>query len=198
MTAIAQPTPSTQRLPRGAAVTALTWFALAIIAGATGWFGRLVFPVGQLIILGLTAGVIIATLAPTSFRDWLDSVSLRWLVGINISRFVGIAFLALAAQGRLNPVFAFRAGWGDIIVASTAILLITVRPPRLVMHAWNLFGAFDLLTAVGTATMVLLQGLQPDVRAILTFPLSLIPTFAIPVLLANHVLIFRRLNRDAS
>ena len=198
MTAIAQPTPSTQPLPRGAGVTALTWLVLATIAGATGWFARLVFPVGQLIILGLTAGAIIATLAPTSFRDWLDSVSLRWLVGINISRFVGIAFLALAAQGRLNPVFAFRAGWGDIIVAATAILLVTVRAPRFVVHAWNLFGALDLLVAVGTATIVLLQGLQPDARAILAFPLSLIPTFAIPILLANHVLIFRRLNRDVS
>ena len=189
MTAIAQPT---QYFPRGAAITALTWLGLAIIAGATGWFAQLVFPVGQLIILGLTAGVIIATLAPTSFRDWLDSVPLRWLIGINISRFIGITFLVLAAQGKLNPVFAFRAGWGDVIVASTAILLLVVRAPRFVLHAWNLFGALDLLAAVGTASMV------PDVRAILTFPLSLIPTFAIPVLLANHVLIFRRLNRDAS
>ena len=194
MTAIAQPTPST----RGVAITALVWLALAIIAGVTGWFASLTFPVGQLIILGLTAGMIVATLAPSSFRDWLDSVPLRWLIGINISRFVGIAFLVLAARGSLNPVFAFRAGWGDIIVASTAILLITVRAPRLVLHAWNLFGALDLLTAVGTATIVLLQGLQPDARAVLTFPLSLIPTFAIPILLANHVLIFRRLIRDAS
>ena len=189
MTAIAQPT---QYVPRGAVVTAVTWLVVAVIAGATEWFARLVFPVGQLIILGLTAGVIVATLAPTSFRDWLDSVPLRWLVGINISRFIGITFLVLAAQGKLNPVFAFRAGWGDIIVAAAAILLLTVSAPRFVLHAWNLFGVLDLLTAVGTASIV------PDVRALLTFPLSLIPTFAIPVLLANHVLIFRRLSRDAS
>jgi hypothetical protein len=191
MTALAQPAPSTQNLPRGAAVTALVWLGLAIVAGSTGWFARLTFPIGQLLILGLTAGVIIATLAPTAFRDWLDSVSLRWLVGINISRFVGIVFLALAAQGRLNPVFAFRAGWGDIIVAAAAILLVMVRAPRFVLHAWNLFGAIDLLTAVGTATAV-------HETAVLSFPLSLIPTFAIPILLANHVLIFRRLMRNDS
>jgi len=185
MTAVAQPTVSA---PRGAAIAALIWLALAAIAGASGFLAQLPFPGPQLIILGLTAAAIIA--AFTVLRTWLESVPLRWLVGINALRFIGIVFLVLAAQGRLNPIFAARAGWGDIAVALGAVVLFFVSERRLLL-SWNVLGFLDLVVAVGTATVV--TGVEP----LLTFPLSLVPTFAVPLLLANHVFIFRRLLRDA-
>jgi len=57
MTAVAQPTVSA---PRGAAIAALIWLALAAIAGASGFLAQLPFPGPQLIILGLTAVAVIA------------------------------------------------------------------------------------------------------------------------------------------
>jgi hypothetical protein len=115
------------------------------------------------------------------------------LVGVNVIRFVGIAFLVLAAQGQLSPVFAGRAGWGDTAVAIGAILLVLAGTPRGITHVWNAFGVLDLVVAVGTATAVTLNGTIPGVASVLTLPLSLVPTFFVPLLLANHVFIFRRL-----
>ena len=102
----------------------------------------------------------------------------------------------LAAQGRLNPIFAARAGWGDITVALGAVVLFFVSERRLLL-SWNALGLLDLVVAVGTATVVTVQAATPGVEPLLTFPLSLVPTFAVPLFFANHVFIFRRLLRNA-
>jgi len=120
------------------------------------------------------------------------------LVGVNAVRFIGITFLALAAQGQVDSVFAARAGWGDIATAVLAIVLVATGNPhtpgrRLLYHAWNAFGFLDLVVAVGTATAVTLQGTAPGVAPVLTLPLSIIPTVFVPLFLANHIFIFRRL-----
>jgi hypothetical protein len=194
MTAAVHPPIAAQRFPRGAAVAGLIWLVLATIAGATGFLAQLQFPGGQLIILGATLAAMIAAL--TVLRPWLDTVPVRWLIGINAARFIGIAFLMLAAQGKLSSAFAQRAGWGDIAVAIGAIVFALRPAGRPVLHAWNALGFLDLVVAVGTATVVALQGVTPGIGAILAFPLSLVPTVAVPLFLANHVVIFRRLLRD--
>src|SRR6266702_1138783 len=51
----------------------------------------------------------------------------------------------------------------------------------------------DLVVAVGTATWVTLHAVTPGVQPVLTLPLVVIPTFFVPIFLANHVFIFRRL-----
>lgn len=197
MTASTLPAP---RLPGAAVLVATLWLILAIAAGATGFFLRLPFPGPQLIILGLVVLTLVAGLVPSRLRDWIDAVPLRVLVGVNAMRFVGIAFLVLAAQGQMNQVFADRAGWGDIATATLAIALVVtwapITPPRrLLLHAWNALGFVDLVIAVGTATAVTLTGATPGVERLLTLPLSIVPTFLVPLFLANHVFIFRRLGR---
>ncbi len=134
-----------------------------------------------------------AGLASGSLRAWIDSIPLRVLVGVNGIRFIGIAFLLVASQGQLDPVVAARAGWGDIAVATAAIILAWAGTPRLLTLLWNGLGVLDLVVAVGTATAIALNGTTPGVTALFTLPLSLIPTFFVPLFLANHVFIFRRL-----
>src|SRR3989442_1596964 len=65
------------------------------------------------------------------------------------------------------------------------------HPP--LAHACNAFGLLDLVVAVGTATWVTLHAVTPGVQPVLTLPLVVIPTFFVPIFLANHVFIFRRL-----
>jgi len=184
--------PAPPRLPVGAAVAIVIWLGLAVAAGASGFLVRLPFP-GELIILGLVAVAIAIALVRGPVRTWLDAVPLRVLVGVNAIRLIGVAFLVVAAQGSLNPVFPSRAGWGDIPVAMLAIVFAFAEPRRIVLHAWNVFGMLDLLVAVGTATLVTLQGTTPGVAPIFTFPFNLVTTFFAPLLFGNHVLIFRRL-----
>ena len=199
MTASTLPAP---RLPGAAVLAATVWLILALAAGATGFFLRLPFPGPQLIILGLVVLTLVAGLVPSRLRAWIDAIPLRVLVGVNATRFVGIAFLVLAAQGQMNGAFADRAGWGDIATAILAIALVVTRAPitparRLLYHAWNAFGFLDLVVAVGTATAVTLTGATPGVERLLTLPFSIVPTFLVPLFLANHVFIFRRLVRGS-
>src|ERR1051325_664576 len=196
MTASTLPAP---RLPGAAALAATVWLILAI---AAGFFLRLPFPGPQLIILGLVVLTLVAGLVPSRLRAWIDAVPLRVLVGVTATRFGGIAFLVLAAQGQMNQVFEDRAGWGDIATATLAIALVVtwapVTPPRrLLLHAWNALGFLDLVVAVGTATAVTLSGATPGVERVLTLPFSIVPTFLVPLFLANHVFIFRRLVRGS-
>jgi len=199
MTASTLPAP---RLPGAAVLAATVWLILALAAGATGFFLRLPFPGPQLIILGLVVLTLVAGLVPSRLRAWIDAIPLRVLVGVNATRFIGITFLVLAAQGQMNQTFADRAGWGDIATAILAIALVVTWAPitparRLLYHAWNAFGFLDLVVAVGTATAVTLSGATPGVERVLTLPLSIVPTFLVPLFLANHVFIFRRLVRGS-
>lgn len=180
--------------PRTAAITLAIWLGLAALAGVSGFLLGLPFPAPQLIILALVAVTIVTGLVRGPVRDWMDALPLRVLVGVNAVRLIGIVFLVLAARGELNSTVAERAGWGDIATAIMAILLVvSVRPPRFLLHVWNAFGFLDLVVAVGTATAVMLQGTIPGAAPLLAFPLSIVPTFFVPLFLAIHVFIFRRL-----
>src|SRR5574341_2694215 len=192
------PAPTAPHLPGGATIALVLWLSLASVAGASGLFRKLPFPGVQLIILGLVALTIIAGSVPGRLREWIDRLPLRALLGIHATRFIGLYFLALAARGDLNPTFAARAGWGDVATALLAIAFVASGEPkttgrRALLHAWNAFGFLDLVVAVGTATIVPLQAQTPGVTPVLTFPLSLVPTFFVPLFLASHLFIFRRL-----
>ena len=186
------------RLPRVAIVVAAIWLALALLAGATGFLAQLPFPGPQLIIFGLFATTLVAVTSVPALRAWVDALPLRVLVGLNGVRFIGITFLVLAAKGQLAPDFAARAGWGDIAAAVLALVLVAAGEPRTglhrgLTHAWNAFGLIDLVVAVATATAVTLRGATPGMAPLLSLPLVVVPTFFVPILLTNHVVIFRRL-----
>ena len=195
-------TSAAPRFPRAAGVLVIAWLALALVAGGTGFLVRLPFPGPQLIFLGLFAATLVAVTVVPALRAWVDALPLRTLIGINAFRFVGITFLVLAARGEIDPVFAARAGWGDIATAALALILVAAGEPRTPLrrgltHTWNALGFLDLVVAVATATAVTLQGSTPGVAPVLSLPLVLIPAFVVPVFLASHVVIFRRLRAAA-
>jgi len=190
------------RFPRAAGVAVIAWLALALVAGGTGFLVRLPFPGPQLIFLALFVATLVAVTAVPTLRAWVDAVPLRTLIGINAFRFVGITFLVLAARGQIDPVFAARAGWGDIATAALALILVAAGEPRTRLqrgftHAWNAFGLLDLVVAVATATAVTLRSTTPGIAPVLSLPLVLIPAFVVPIFLASHVIIFRRLRAAA-
>jgi len=190
------------RFPRAAGVAVTAWLALALLAGATGFLARLPFPGPQLIFLALFAATLVAATTVPALRAWVDALPVRTLIGINALRFMGITFLVLAARGEMAPVFAERAGWGDIATALLALGLVAAGEPRTPLHrglaqAWNALGFLDLVVAVATATAVTLQGGSPGVARVLDLPLVVIPTFFVPIFLANHIIILRRLARGS-
>lgn len=182
--------------PRAVLAGVFVWLTIAILLSANGTLAALAFPGGQLIILALVAFAIIAATSIRSVRAWVDSLSLNTLIGFHAIRLVGVVFLVLGARGQVAPSFANRAGWGDVAAALIAIALVAVPVlrTRWLLHAWNTFGLLDLIVAVGTATAVALSGQTPGMAPLFTLPLGLVPLFFVPLLVAGHVVLFRRFN----
>lgn len=177
-------------------VVGAIWLCAALALGASGRVARLHPPAPQLILAGLTALLIGAALVFDRFRHWTTTLNVRTILALHVTRFVGFYFLLLHRKGELPYAFAVPGGWGDILVASLALLiLLRVSHPEARPHVlvgWNLLGFVDLLLVVGTAAR--LATAQPgSMNALLRLPLSLLPTFLVPILLASHVLLFWRI-----
>jgi hypothetical protein len=173
------------------------WFVAALVVGFTGALERLHPPEPQAIVIGLTATLIVARLTWRSFREWLDRLPWQGLVALHLFRFVGADFLVLYRQGELPRDFAVPAGTGDVIVAVLAVLLLAAsgfgRKPFRFLLIWNVLGLADIL-------MVVVEGARsgladpPSMAALLRLPLSLLPTFYVPIVIASHLLLVRKIH----
>lgn len=180
-------------------LTLALWFCGAAALGASGVLSGIQPPMPQVLIVVLTIVSLIVVFKVPMLRGWAHDVALRALTAIHLTRFVGIYFLLLARQGALAASFAVPAGYGDILVAMLALGLILLGEPttrwrRGLYLVWNSLGLVDILLVVGNAARVGLadpQSMQPLLR----FPLSLLPTFLVPLIITSHILIFRRLWR---
>ncbi len=181
---------------RPAVVGTFVWLAVATAVGFTGVIGAV--PMGpQLIALTLTVVAVFVSSRVAAVRRSVDALPIQALVGVHVARFAGIAFVVLGARGELSPLFAERAGWGDITTAAIAGILLLIGlgktiPPR-VLVAWNVFGMIDLIAAVTTAAFVVVRGDVPGMDPLLRLPFVLVPIFAVPLLFATHIALFRRL-----
>jgi hypothetical protein len=172
------------------------WLLIAIGLGASGRLASLQPPVPQLVLAGLTLLLIIAGALLPGFRLWLAGINLRQIVAFHITRFVGIYFLVLHARGELPFAFAVPGGWGDIVIAVGALVLVLLVPDlsarRMWVMTWNLLGLADIIFVVATATRLALAD-PASMQALLRLPLSVVPTFLVPLIIASHFLLLRRL-----
>lgn len=150
------------------------------------------------IILGLTASLLAAYFRIAPLRAWVDSIDLRALVLIHVTRFVGVYFLVLYQRGQLPRAFAIPGGVGDIVVATMALpvalapLVESLRHRAIVI--WNVVGFVDILLLIITATRIHFSD-PSQLRELTHLPLSLLPTFLAPVIIATHIVIFVRTAR---
>jgi len=175
------------------------WFAIAVFSSASGATLALRPPFPQVVLCGLLGLLFIAFRYLKTFRGWLYTIPLYWLVAVHISRFVGAYFLILYYRSELPFAFAVPGGCGDIVVAAFATVLLILRrssravPPAL-YWIWNTLGLIDILFVVTTATRLALR--DPDSMAVLLrLPMSLLPTFLVPLIIFTHIIIAIRLFR---
>ena len=117
----------------------------------------------------------------------------------------GGIFLVLWADGRLPWQFALPAGIGDVVTGCSAIVvaaLLAQKSPRALRAAygWCLFGITDLVMAVTMGGMTSpgrahLLALDAPNLLISSYPLVMVPTFAVPLALILHGLVLWRLRR---
>jgi hypothetical protein len=170
------------------------WGITAAVAGAFHVLKRLP-PLGGLItIAAATVAFSIAVLREGWLRDALRSIGVRRIVAFHIGRFIGFSFIWLQMKGSLPAEFAERAGWGDVVTAAGALVLIFFPDGpafRRMLVAWNVFGLLDLIVAVGTAAW--LSATRPGSMIEITgLPLALIPLWLVPMLMASHFFLLRR------
>ncbi len=169
------------------------WFVFALSASALQVFKTDLLPVA----LGLAVTIpIVAFLlwfaTSAAFRQFALSLNPRTLTFVQSWRIAGFTFLVLSAAGILPGVFALPAGGGDIAIGATAPLVAVKLANfnhRRGFIFWQILGISDLAMAVTLGTIARLispDGVGTGVMTVL--PLSLIPTFAVPLLIMLHVI----------
>ncbi len=173
------------------------WLIAAVLVGNFRLLVGQPAPIFPAMALTLTGLVLLAYHKVRALRTWIDALELRALVLLHVTRFVGFYFLALHDKGLLPGDFAIPAGWGDILVATGALLacLLPLSPlaRRKAISLWNVVGFFDLMLVVLTLAWLDMS----QMHAFTALPLSLLPTFLVPLLLATHIMIYLRLKREA-
>ncbi len=92
----------------------------------------------------------------------------------------------------MPQAWAIPAGIGDNLVAAGAVALLATKPsPRWLLLSWNTFGLIDILFVVVSAMRFALRDWS-SMAFLRELPLSLLPTFLVPLIIVTHVLIFLR------
>ena len=174
------------------------WFFAALFAGRQLVLQRLP-PLGiPACVFGLSALLLYLYFRLAALRAWADSIDLRAIVLLHVTRFVGIYFLILYDRGELPHDFAVNGGIGDIVVATFA-LPVALAPVddafrRRALVIWNVVGLIDILFVAATAARLNLAD-PSQMHQLTHLPLSLLPTFLVPLIIASHIVIFVRLAR---
>ena len=171
----------------------LVWLIVAVLLAVTGTFHNI--PVRMPVLgIALTATVLIILALVPRVRARVMVGGPRPLVAFHLTRFVGFYFLWLLSLGVLARDFAVPAGWGDVIIAAWAGALLFIkdwssRDMRLAVLLWNVFGLFDILMVMALAARQ--AAADPGFQnGFASLPLSLLPTFIVPIVIASHVLLF--------
>jgi hypothetical protein len=136
---------------------------------------------------------------------FLDATPASWLIALQVYRIFGGIFLVNWVNGTAPGVFAWPAGIGDMLTGITALpvaLLLAsgTERGRSAAMAWNIFGLLDFTVAIVMGTLSSpgpLQIFGLDIPASLagTYPIVLIPAFAVPSSILLHALSIRQLGR---
>jgi len=197
-----------------AAIAAFTgfvvvWFVAYAFFAARGTFSfssATRFPVLPIALLIPALAVVIAFRTVPALRAMAENIPHERLIGIQVVRLMGFAFLLLLAQSLLPAVFALPAGLGDMFVGFEAIIvagLYARNAPSAPMMGliWNLTGIADFALALAIGFLASTTPLQlihvlPNTDLVAVLPLALVPTFGVPLFLVLHVLSLRRVIRE--
>jgi hypothetical protein len=171
------------------------WFLFALFASALHLFLNESGRVG--IAVGLAALIPILLFAlwfagSASFRQFALSLNPSTLTLAQSWRIFGFTFVLLQAHNILPALFALPAGYGDMFIGMTAsyVALRLASPKhRGGFIGWQVLGMADLVMAVGLGTTArLFSPHGASMAAMTVLPLSLVPTFIVPLLFIFHII----------
>jgi hypothetical protein len=178
------------------------WFVFALSASALHLFqtdpALPPFALGLGALIPLAAFLIWFAMS-SRFREFALSLDPRTLTFIQAWRIIGFTFLPLYAAGLLPGVLALPAGWGDIVIGATAplaALKFVNFSRRRAFVLWQFLGILDLVTAMTlgpAAGLISPHEVAPSLM--MELPLSLIPTFGVPLFIMLHVICIAQARR---
>jgi hypothetical protein len=198
--------------PVAAAVFAAVWLGWIVAASflaREGFFEQDAHAANPWIPVAVLVPMALALLAartPALSRGLAGPMGAARLAVPQTFRVVGAAFLIAMSLGDLSPVFALPAGLGDVAVGVAAPFVARrlARGEGRKGAIWfNALGILDLVVAVGLGVLTSLGPGQvihtaPSSLAVSQWPLVLIPTTAVPLALALHLISLRRLRSNRS
>jgi hypothetical protein len=193
--------PARTRYGTAAALSAvfIAWFAAAQYLAAENVYQATSDGSLPTVLLGLLIPLIAAAVSlwlSPSIASLVSAIPLPWIVAAQIYRVGGGIFLMLWADGRMPWQFALPAGIGDVVTGAAAVVVAILLAQnaagaRRAAYAWCLFGIADLVVAVtmgGLTSPGFLHLLARDTPNVLvtSYPLAMVPTFAVPLALMLH------------
>ena len=172
------------------------WFALsAAIAAGGGYRAQLghQIPWMPVVVVGFLVTLLALARAPVAARALgAADMRIRLLLPHTFRIAGGTVFLAAMALGQLPPLFALPAGLGDIAIGIAAPIVarkLARGTADQTVKRFTLLGITDLIVALVLGALVGFHLLPfiPPVPAISDLPIVLIPTVAVPLLLALHI-----------
>lgn len=135
--------------------------------------------------------------ASAAMQKIAAGIPVPWLIGIQTYRVAGVGFLMLYKQNLLPAVFAFSAGYGDILVGVTAPIVAVLyylkkSYSRQLAVVWNYVGVADLVVAITVGILAFPSPIRFLPTAVSTeqmalFPLAVVPLFVVPLALVLHL-----------
>lgn len=176
----------------------IIWLILAIVVAELGVLTKLPPVSVQIILVSLTVLCFLWYLLSTKFKEFINKVGLRGILVLHLVRYVGIYFLYLHSLGRLPYDFAVKGGWGDIAVAVFATILLVIPgllKRKSLLLIWNIFGLLDIIFVVAAAGRINMSS-PKELHELTVLPLSLLPTFIVPLIISTHIFMFYLLKKS--
>ena len=166
------------------------WFVLVVLFSWTGVLGRLspyaIPPIAfGMMFLGASAFWLVPAV-----RQRVEAFGLRGLTALHISRALAVPlFFWYGARGLLPTSFVNHAGWGDLVSAVVALVVVLFWPARAGYWVAHVVGMADFMLAFGTA-MAHTRAAEHSMQAVTGLPAAMIPFFFVGVLGATHLMAY--------
>jgi hypothetical protein len=190
--------------------TLIGWYAVVTALAARGMFASTAESNFSLLPFGVFVPMIIGfwlIFRSETLKAAIKAVPLWWLVGIQIYRVVGVAFLLVWGSGQMPGESAIPAGAGDVTVGLLAIPVAWAaarrfRGSRTATYVWNYIGLLDFTIALAAGYLsspgpfqMLALG-HPNVM-VSAYPMVMFPVFAVPFSSLLHGMCLWKLNRQS-
>lgn len=172
------------------------WGVAVCWASLSGWLRELYAPyLAILVVLGISVPFAAYLLLP-HFQEYMKALGQRRIILFHSWRIpAALLFFWYGLHGQLPSLFWIPAGIGDLVVGCYA-LYVAMRPKGNKQHwRFHILGFSDFVIAVGMGLVHTLLS-DPQMAAITTLPLALIPFWGVGISGASHLLSFHLLRQE--